>query len=98
MNFFSFVLPVTLLDFTGGGTPNPVANTTSQDERWHFYWDSPTLMLNYAETTQFCSRIPGGHLSIIYDKNENNRIQQHALVRLIINFELIRILYKLRRL
>jgi len=38
-------------------------------------------MFNYNETTEFCSRIPGGHLAIVYDKDENDRIQQHALVR-----------------
>ena len=68
-------------DLTGGGAvPQPVANTTSQDERWHFYWDSPNLLLNHNQTTEFCSRIPGGHLAVVYDKDENDRIQQHALV------------------
>ena len=70
-----------LTDFTNGGNISLyVENTTSIDERWHFYHDIAFTYLDFASAQRFCGNF-GAHLLRVKDEEEHQRVISRVKVR-----------------
>jgi len=63
----------------GRTIPMYAYNSTSGNERWHFYYDDAFSMLNYTEQTNFCAQY-SGQLPIVQELEENDRMAAYFQV------------------